>query len=465
MKNLPKVSFIFLVLEIVLIMSSFNRISSITLGVVVSWLSFRGFHALVPDHIKRFTDKDGRLNPGILITIIWYLMCVFLPILLICRPISFQPLPTLPNESSILKALGINVIFMFASFVGCRLYYRVSKNRNLELRKYHSSFMNYQVTRFILLGLSFVGLVFTAIAFRGDFSVRNLFSGYLGSATSWTRFFSIVFLPLLFHANLLRLSRLIEIRRQNLIFSSCLVIISLLPLIALRLNRAQLVLPLLILAICAFKVGKSIPRLVFSMISLIFVFFLTIRLGDVRSQLLVSQGGRVSLSSAGYTANPAIIDSFQNYFSGPQYMGYALQYIDTQLISALTPIYSIFNPLPLLNSFTLNNMGGSTIYNLSIYGPDVADQYLGSGVEILLAWSVPGVFIFFLLQGYVFMRFSTLGLWNKSLYSRYMQWYLCFWIAAVPIFSISVITQIMFYNFLPAYIIITILNPETKYAK
>jgi hypothetical protein len=201
------------------------------------------------------------------------------------------------------------------------------------------------------------------------------------------------------------------------------------------------------------------------MISLIFVFFLTIRLGDVRSQLLVSQGGRVSLSSAGYTANPGIIDSFQNYFSGPQYMGYALQYIDTQLISALTPIYSILNPLPLLNSFTLNNMGGSTIYNLSIYGPGVADQYLGSGVEILLAWSVPGVFIFFLLQGYVFMRFSTLGLWNKSLYSRYMQWYLCFWIAAVPIFSISVITQIMFYNFLPAYIVITILNPETKYAK
>lgn len=314
MRIYSKLFSILFVLEIFCILASLRNISVISLAMVCSWISFRFFNTCLPTEVKRFTTSDFELNPLILISGTWYIICVVFPIALAnTSRISYRPLPFPAEQTYIAKSIFLNIFFMICSLIGIRAFFRINRKKTLRVSSRKEYFINGKLVEVVLFCLGFIGILFLFKALGWNLSKDSIFLNFLGNSSSWTKFLAIILTPLLFHGALFRFSQFYQLKRASF-FHFLLTIFCLLPLISFKFNRTILVLPILIMILALIDFRKVTPKLMFSFFAICGVLYLLIKIGDIRSQVLVSQGGRLSLDSAGYKANPSVWETFSELF-------------------------------------------------------------------------------------------------------------------------------------------------------
>jgi hypothetical protein len=185
------------------------------------------------------------------------------------------------------------------------------------------------------------------------------------------------------------------------------------------------------------------------------VGFLSSQIGDYRAKVNVSQNHRFSLDAAGFTPNPSTTETVQLYANSSQYLGYGLQYIDRDNISWRTPIISALLPLPKMSFLSKLKLDGSTLFNYSVYEKtSIRDLYFSSIGEIFLSYGLFGIFLAFFAIG-VYLK--NLERKNGQFTNRFEKFF-CFlpglWLMLFPIFSISVVSQIFFYQLAPVMFVL-----------
>jgi hypothetical protein len=375
----------------------------------------------------------------------WYFLLVVSPLMNnIWRPPQF-PLPFLPSNDQNNQALLLIALAAFFSSLGYRMFARRARLESPS-RLINPAGSRLQPKVMILIGLVGVSLLLGLTVL--SVGVNNSFVALTPAASSLPKFLSIILPPFLIHGIVLWMSSNPNPKIFDYLKFFALLGISLIPFSLYRLNRASIFVPILALMIPLVRTKSKL--------SLLMVWFLLIALGgfavqsvgNYRAQMLVTKGGQLSLETSGYVKGPSFKTAVFNYLNASEYVGYGLQEIDRQEFSVFTPLYSVAGPLPELSRFDAQKIGGSGIYNRAVYNKNVYDQICSTVLEVFLAWGILGLSLFFLVQGWLMRFIQSRFEDNLHLYPKFFLSYSGFWVAFTPCISISVLTQIFFYNVL-----------------
>jgi hypothetical protein len=157
-----------------------------------------------------------------------------------------------------------------------------------------------------------------------------------------------------------------------------------------------------------------------------------------------------------FTENIDLIDTVQMYGSGPQYMGYLLEqsHWGTRPYLGSTLFPSLVQPLPIVGR-TFSESSGPVVYNEMIYGtPEIFDQIVPFASEMFLNFNVFGI-----VAGFCFL--GVIASWLQRGFERatsslevYIWQYTAVWVLFLIMGSISVVTQILFYFYLPIFFLL-----------
>jgi hypothetical protein len=192
--------------------------------------------------------------------------------------------------------------------------------------------------------------------------------------------------------------------------------------------------------------------MVFTGLMISFIFFLGI--GDLRSNLLSTEGGRFSVSAVTPQKEASLVEIIQLYANDVQYGAFALERVPADSIGLAQVVNSLLSPLPLYNSFS-STPSSAIIFNGSVYSRGQVDLILSSVSEMYLFFGFPALSVFFILIGFL-LRKSVNLLTGKDFYTQFVLGTCIFWLAFAPVFSVSVLSQIFFYNALPLAFVATI---------
>ncbi len=385
------------------------------------------------------------LTPNTLYRAFWYFLLVLSPLINnLWRPPQF-PLPFLPSNSQNNHALLIISFAALASSIG----YRVSFKKTIRLSTnslLNPPFNKNQPRVMILIGV--VGICLLLGLTVLSVGLNSSFVSLTPDANSLPKFLSIILPPFLLHGLVLQMSSIVTPRRVDYMKFLVLIGLTLIPFSLYRLNRASIFIPIFAILI-PLVISKS-KLTVFMIWFILFIFGAVAvqSVGNFRAEQLVTKGGQISLETSGFVQGPSFKTALFNYLNAYEYVGYGLQEINRDEFSLATPLYSIASPLPKLSRIDNQRLGGTGIYNRSIYHKNVYDQICSTVLEVFLAWGIVGLWIFFFIQGVLMCFIERKFTQNSALYSRFFLAYSGFWVAFTPSISISVLTQIFFYNLL-----------------
>ena len=409
-----------------------------------SFLSLMVYRVFISTLEKTRNNIYG-ISPMHLYKIFWYFLLVISPLSNnLWKPPQF-PLPFLPTNEQNNNALLIITLAGFASALG----YRTSVIRIRPRSTYNlvnPSKNETQPKIMILIGfLGIVQLLGSTILSAG---LSRSFVSLTPDASSLAKLLSIILPPFLLHGLVLRMSNVPDPNRRDYLKFVILLGICIIPFSLYRLNRASIFVPLLAIMI-PLVITKSKSSLFMVWLLLVVLGGVAIQgVGNFRAEQIVTKGGQISLQTAGFREGPSFKTAVFNYLNSSEYVGYGLQEINRKEFSVLTPLYSLASPLPKLSILDEQGIGGTGIYNRSIYHNNVHDQICSTVLEVFLSWGFVGLILFFFLQGRIMQLIQRKYEQNLQLYPRFFLAYAAFWIAFTPSISISVLTQIFFYNVL-----------------
>lgn len=180
---------------------------------------------------------------------------------------------------------------------------------------------------------------------------------------------------------------------------------------------------------------------------LLFVAFL---FGEYRSTSMQFSDLSVDeVSSLG--GQQGLVDNIQIYASGPQLTAYMLERLEGNMYGQhrSTIIPSILYPIPIIGK-PFREMSGVTIFNQLIYGEaDVLDQNFHYDAELYLNFQLAGVFLGYLLLGFI-QHFLQIRFRNAKKPITSYAWLI---IGTWTMFpgSLPVLSQICIYSFWPIY--------------
>lgn len=385
------------------------------------------------------------ITPNTLYKAFWYFLLVLSPLINnLWKPPQF-PLPFLPSNTQNNYALLIISFAAIASSLG----YRVRSKRSIHLKAntlLNPPFNKNQSRIMILIGV--VGICLLLGLTVLTVGLKSSFVSLTPEASSLPKFLSIILPPFVLHGLILQMSSKVAPRKVDYMKFLFLLGLSLIPFSLYRLNRASIFIPILAILIPLIRSKSKLTIILIWSILFLFGALAVQSVGNFRAEQLVTRGGQISLETSGFVKGPSVKTALFNYLNAYEYIGYGLQEINRDEFSLATPLYSIASPLPKLSRFDDQRLGGTGIYNRSIYHKNVYDQICSTVLEVFLSWGLMGLGIFFFFQG-VLMRYIEIKFnLNSTLYSRFFLTYSGFWVAFTPSISISVLTQIFFYNVL-----------------
>ena len=385
------------------------------------------------------------ISPIHLYKIFWYFLLVISPLSNnIWKPPQF-PLPFLPTNEQNNYGLLIITFAAFASALG----YRTSMNRIRVKSDYsliNPSKNKTQPKIMILIGILGIGLLLSLTILSAGLKLS--FASLTPDANSLPKFLSIILPPFLTHGLVLRMSNVPRPTRRDYLKFIILVGICTIPFTLYRLNRASIFVPLLAIIIPLLITKSKLSSFMVWLMLVLLGGFAVQGVGNFRAEQIVTKGGQISLENSGYRQGPSFKTVVFNYLNSSEYVGYGLQEINRKEFSVLTPLYSLASPLPKLSRLDERKIGGTGIYNRAIYQKNVYDQICSTVLEVFLSWGFVGLSFFFFVQGRVMQFIQRKYVENLQLYPRFFLAYVGFWIAFTPSISISVLTQLFFYNFL-----------------
>ena len=406
------------------------------------------FFFIVLPTLRKF--DNGSFSLGHLWVIIVGIQLVLIPILMTFFGISMFRLHREVSDNNFRSAVllqSFSYLVFGLGFISRRARANLPSTVNIE--------NTVSLLRVLFLGGSVGVFCLLYLKVTGDDSISGIFSS---NSNFILKFMAITFSPWLFFAYVYWYFckiKTVKNLKNFFFFSSFLGVLSLSPLLLLNLNRAVLFVPTVIFLLIRFPPTFSFRSLTAWGLMIIFAGIIFAQIGDYRARVNVSQKNRYSLESAGYTPNPSVAQTLQLYTNSPQYLGYGLQYIDREKISWRTPIISLLLPLPKMSFLANLRLDGSTLFNYSVYERiNVRDLYFSSAGEIFLSYGLFGFFVFFFASGIILKYFHDEFIRSQQQFKKYVYLLAGFWLMLLPIFSISVISQIFFYQIAPVLFIL-----------
>jgi hypothetical protein len=195
---------------------------------------------------------------------------------------------------------------------------------------------------------------------------------------------------------------------------------------------------------------------------LIGVILVTIQVGNIRENILASEGGRFAYNRTSLSTFDNLNRNLQVYLNTFQFSGFVFENNSNIKIEVLTPLYSVLSPLPKFSDTSYYSLDGTTKYNDAIYGGGSKDLIIPSIAEIYLAWGPVLLLIISIFIGRVSRRLFLFARSTNHFILGFLSIYLLLWLICFPSFSLLVYSRILFYNlifpFLGARLLTTALD-------
>jgi hypothetical protein len=144
----------------------------------------------------------------------------------------------------------------------------------------------------------------------------------------------------------------------------------------------------------------------------------------------------------------------QVYGGGPQFLGFLIEEtgFGSKLYWGITLLASLLHPVPILGKpFRLYS--GPTLYNALIYSyhSESYDQVIPFQGELFLNFHIFGVFVGFVLLGYLIAKFQRAFEMARNTFESYFLFLMALWTLFLIPGSLAVVSQIYIYFFWPIY--------------
>jgi hypothetical protein len=402
----------------------------------------------------------------------WTLLLFFLQLvvapLMVCYfgPYGFT-LPALPSDRAINIALLITCLG-FASFcLGYHLF-EDRASRMTAARLPGRKPWNFPTKR-VVVAFALVGLMGLVITFQSPGALLHYFTNPAGSvgydfnagAGSARQVAGNLLRPFLGFACILSWCAWIRVNRERppwqLGLATALAGLAILLAFATSgYNRGSVVVPLVALAaVYGASVGRLSLRWVMPMALVALVLLTGFR--AYRNSSLTLDGLLTNSQTRSTLVKQADIDyELQVYGGAPQFAAFMLEETDyaRELQYGKTLVSSVLSPVPRLGR-PFRSSSGVNIYNRLIYGSDTVDQVLPFQAELFLNFDLPAVILGYLLLGWAVQRLQREFVRAPTLLQRFAWQYVATWVGFLVIGTLSVLSQVSIYLFLPLYVLAT----------
>jgi hypothetical protein len=218
------------------------------------------------------------------------------------------------------------------------------------------------------------------------------------------------------------------------------------------LNRANLLLPPLAIFLAASRLnGNTSIRRLFCWLVVGSVAFVS--LGQMRTDVLNSRGGRFAVVSSNTGAGGTVIATLQLYGQSPYFTGNLYERGSMNGMDGRSFAASLLSPLPHLGA-DARSRSGSALYNESIYGKQqVHDQILPVWAEAERSFGLAVMLVVGLAAGLVLGLIQAALRKAKTNLELYALFLASLWIAQVSITSVQVLMQVSIYFIIPSWLL------------
>ncbi|WP_328425697.1 hypothetical protein OG470_17720 [Micromonospora sp. NBC_00389] len=389
---------------------------------------------------------------------VWFLVMVALPAIINVVPPWAGTLPDIPPHRTINGAILLNTIAYVAFFIGASCVRSRAGGgssgtpigRPIRQRRHRQRSLEGLITGFAAIGIigvvARVGTVGQALAyFQGRIDVKQL-----ENVTALRGLVAAIGPPFLSFAFVLLIERLRRSGSLTLSRIGLPLVGVIAPLSLYSYNRTAVVVPVIAI-FAAYGLLALRSRKALTILVLVGLFVFAYQVGNVRREILATEGGRYSRAQVGLDEDPAasLLETIQVYGQSPQFPAFALESTPPQDYPGQLLISSALSPIPALGG-PYRDSNGTAMYNRAIYGtPDVNDQVLPLAVEAWWSLGPPGVLLIFGMFG-ALLEFVQRRFWRATSFAgAYGSAVIGIWLALTPIVSMLVISQLFLYFALP----------------